>query len=102
MKKVVIFAGLALLAGWLALPVHAQADQAATANRLDIHWLALAMAVAAAGCGYAESLAVAGGCESVARNPGAVDTIRFFVILGLAFIEFLALLTFVVVILLRP
>lgn len=56
-----------------------------------------AMAVAAAGCGYAQSNALAAGCEGVSRNPGAADTIRFFIILGLAFIEFLALLTFVVV-----
>jgi F-type H+-transporting ATPase subunit c len=59
------------------------------------------MAIAAAGCGIAQSRAVAGGCEGVSRNPGAVDTIRFFIILGLAFIEFLALLTFVVILLLQ-
>ncbi len=56
-----------------------------------------AMAIAAAGCGYAQSKALTAGCEGVSRNPGATDTIRFFIILGLAFIEFLALLTFVVV-----
>jgi F-type H+-transporting ATPase subunit c len=58
------------------------------------------MGIAAAGCGIAQSRAVIGGCEGVSRNPGAVDTIRFFIILGLAFIEFLALLTFVVILLL--
>jgi len=36
----------------------------------------------------------------VSRNPGATDTIRIFTFLGLAFIEFLALLTFVVIMLL--
>jgi F-type H+-transporting ATPase subunit c len=56
-----------------------------------------AMAIAAAGCGYAQSKALTAGCEGVSRNPGAADTIRVFIILGLAFIEFLALLTFVVV-----
>lgn len=55
-----------------------------------------AMSIAAAGCGYAQSKALTAGCEGVSRNPGATDTIRFFIILGLAFIEFLALLTFVV------
>jgi F-type H+-transporting ATPase subunit c len=101
MRKLVLIAvGLAIV-GLLAAPVYAQ-DQAAGAERsLGIHWLAIAMAIAAAGCGIAQSRAVAGGCESVSRNPGAVDTIRFFIILGLAFIEFLALLTFVVVLLLR-
>ena len=56
-----------------------------------------AMAIAAAGCGYAQSKALTAGCEGVSRNPGAADTIRVFMFLGLAFIEFLALLTFVVV-----
>jgi len=81
----------------ITMPVFAQDD---TARSLDVHWLALAMGIAAAGCGIAQSKAVTGGCEGVSRNPGAVDTIRFFIILGLAFIEFLALLTFVVILLL--
>jgi len=61
---------------------------------------AFGMALAAAGCGYAQSRALTAACEGVSRNPGATDTIRIFIFLGLAFIEFLALLTFVVVILL--
>ena len=81
-------------------PVFAQEEAAAPATSLEIHWLAIAMGIAAAGCGIAQSRAVAGGCEGVSRNPGAVDTIRFFIILGLAFIEFLALLTFVVILIL--
>jgi len=65
-------------------------------NPLLLVTAGFAMAIAAAGCGYAQSQALAAGCEGVSRNPGATDTIRFFIILGLAFIEFLALLTFVV------
>jgi F-type H+-transporting ATPase subunit c len=87
---------VALLAG----PVFAQGAGEPT-RTLDIHWLAIAMGIAAAGCGIAQSKAVTGGCEGVSRNPGATDTIRFFIILGLAFIEFLALLTFVVILLLQ-
>lgn len=98
-KKVVLFLVTLAVAGIAVMPVYAQADGEVTRN-LDIHWLALAMGIAAAGCGIAQSRAVAGGCEGVSRNPGAVDTIRFFIILGLAFIEFLALLTFVVILLL--
>ena len=81
-------------------PVFAQGEVAAATRSLEVHWLAIAMGIAAAGCGIAQSRAVAGGCEGVSRNPGAVDTIRFFIILGLAFIEFLALLTFVVILIL--
>ncbi|GAB4232343.1 MAG: hypothetical protein Kow00109_04750 [Acidobacteriota bacterium] len=96
MRKAVL---LLLVLGVLCLvssPVLAQAEEG-TQRVMEAHWLAVAMAIAAAGCGIAQSRAVAGGCEGVSRNPGAVDTIRLFVILGLAFIEFLALLTFVII-----
>ncbi|MEJ2080373.1 MAG: ATP synthase F0 subunit C [Acidobacteriota bacterium] len=95
-KFALLTVGLLLLC-LLTLPVYAQAEGGGTTTTMQTHWLAVAMAIAAAGCGIAQSRAIAGGCEGVSRNPGAVDTIRFFVILGLAFIEFLALLTFVVV-----
>lgn len=93
---------LLLIVTLTAIPVYAQAEQASGGNKLDLHWLALAMAIAAAGCGYAQSKLLAAGCEGVSRNPGSSETVRFFVILGLAFIEFLALLTFVVVLFLLP
>ena len=88
-----------------ALPVFAAQGEPAAARgivvNLQAHWLLLtcgfAMGVAAAGCGYAQSRALTAACDGVSRNPGAADSIRFFIILGLAFIEFLALLTFVVV-----
>jgi F-type H+-transporting ATPase subunit c len=93
--------GLVLLA--LAVPVFAQTEPAAAKAPKD-QWLLISagfgMALAAAGCGYAQSRALAAACEGVSRNPGATDTIRIFIFLGLAFIEFLALLTFVVIMLL--
>lgn len=101
-RKIGICLVMILAVGVLALPVYAQEQQAAAAGSLQIHWLALAMAIAAAGCGYAQSKALTAGCEGVSRNPGSADTVRFFIILGLAFIEFLALLTFVVVLFLLP
>jgi F-type H+-transporting ATPase subunit c len=84
-------------------PVYAQeVTGAAPAGKSQ--WLLISsgfgMALAAAGCGYAQSRALAAACEGVSRNPGATDTIRIFIFLGLAFIEFLALLTFVVIMLL--
>jgi F-type H+-transporting ATPase subunit c len=94
--------GLVLLT--LALPVFAQGETAAAAKAPKDQWLLISagfgMALAAAGCGYAQSRALAAACEGVSRNPGATDTIRIFIFLGLAFIEFLALLTFVVIMLL--
>ncbi len=87
-----------------AVPMFAQetGGTAAPAGKSPYLLIAAAfgMALAAAGCGYAQSRALTAACEGVSRNPGATDTIRIFIFLGLAFIEFLALLTFVVVILL--
>ena len=93
MKKAYILAGILLIMGLIAAPVYAQADS--SESTLDLS--AIAMAIAAAGCGYAQSKALTAGCDGVSRNPGSADTVRFFIILGLAFIEFLALLTFVYV-----
>ncbi len=88
----------------LVVPVFAQGGAGAAAGVHKDQWLLISagfgMALAAAGCGYAQSRALAAACEGVSRNPGATDTIRLFIILGLAFIEFLALLTFVVIMLL--
>ncbi len=99
---------LALLLGFallmMAAPVMAQGGEAGAAGTHKSQWLLItagfAMAIAAAGCGYAQSRALTAACEGVSRNPGATDTIRIFTFLGLAFIEFLALLTFVVILLL--
>jgi len=96
-----VLLGLVLLI--LVVPVFAQGENAAASAPKD-QWLLISagfgMALAAAGCGYAQSRALAAACEGVSRNPGATDTIRIFIFLGLAFIEFLALLTFVVIMLL--
>jgi F-type H+-transporting ATPase subunit c len=99
---------LAILLGFVlltvVLPVFAQGEAGAAAGAKKDQWLLICsgfgMALAAAGCGYAQSRALAAACEGVSRNPGASDTIRIFIFLGLAFIEFLALLTFVVIMLL--
>jgi F-type H+-transporting ATPase subunit c len=91
----------------IAAPLFAQGEAGAAApagGGGTSQWLLItsgfSMALAAAGCGYAQSRALTAACEGVSRNPGATDTIRIFTFLGLAFIEFLALLTFVVIMLL--
>lgn len=102
-RKSILVIAIALILFTLAAPVFAQGEGGAGAKEKG-QWLLIAsafgMALAAAGCGYAQSRALTAACEGVSRNPGATDTIRIFIFLGLAFIEFLALLTFVVVILL--
>ena len=105
-RKLILAVLLGIVLLCLVVPVFAQGETGAAAvkHSRDYQWLLIScgfgMAVAAAGCGYAQSRALAAACEGVSRNPGATDTIRLFIILGLAFIEFLALLTFVVVMML--
>ena len=105
MRKLILAGLLGMLVLSLAAPVFAQEGGTAAAAAPERNvWLLVtagfSMAIAAAGCGYAQSRALAGACDGVSRNPGATDTIRIFIFLGLAFIEFLALLTFVVIMLL--
>jgi F-type H+-transporting ATPase subunit c len=65
------------------------------------HWVvissAFAMAIASGLCGLAQAKAVAAAAEGMARNPGASDSIRFALILGLILIESMALYTFAVI-----
>ena len=57
----------------------------------------LGMALAAGLCGLGQGKATASATEALARNPGARPGIFIFLILGLAFIESLALFTFVII-----
>ncbi len=103
-RKLILAALLTIVVLALVAPVFAQGEAGAAAGAKKDQWLLISagfgMAIAAAGCGYAQSRALSAACEGVSRNPGATDTIRLFIFLGLAFIEFLALLTFVVILLL--
>jgi F-type H+-transporting ATPase subunit c len=57
----------------------------------------LGMGLAAAGCGLGQGRAVASSAEALARNPGARAGIFLFMLIGLAFIESLALFTFAII-----
>ena len=104
-RKSVLFLMMSVVLLVMVVPAFAQAESGAAPAEGKSQWLIIAsafgMALAAAGCGYAQSRALAAACEGVSRNPGATDIIRLFLILGLAFIEFLALLTFVVILMLQ-
>ncbi len=56
----------------------------------------IGMAIAAAGCGIAQGLGLKAGCEGTARNPEASGKLMTTMILGLAFIESLAIYALVV------
>jgi F-type H+-transporting ATPase subunit c len=95
MKKLsYLFLALAVL--FLAAPVYAQGGTTAGPN-----WVAItsgfAMAIASAVCGLGQAKATAAANEALARNPAARPGIQLALILGLAFIESLALYTLVII-----
>src|SRR6202140_3974994 len=88
------------LAGTLLLSPAAFA-QATAAPVSGTNWVAISaafgMALAAFGGALAQSRVASAACEGMARNPGASGAIRAAMILGLVFIETLALLTLVII-----
>ncbi|HUZ97495.1 MULTISPECIES: ATP synthase F0 subunit C [Acidobacteriaceae] len=91
---------MSLAALLLATPAFA-ADAAVNGGSPAGQWVPLAaglgMALAAGLCGLGQGKATASATEALARNPGARPGIFIFLILGLAFIESLALFTFVII-----
>ena len=65
------------------------------------HWVPIsagfAMALASSLCGLAQGKAIASAVEGMARNPGAAKAIQLAMLIGLAFIESLALYTLLIV-----
>lgn len=88
---------LAVLA-MAAMPAMAQ-EGAAAGSGSGGYLLPVAFAIALASglCGLGQGKAVAAAVEGIARNPGAGGAIRTALILGLAFIESLALFTLIIV-----
>ena len=96
-KLVIVLLGLCALA-LVAPSAYAQGAEKAAGGT---HWVAIAaafgMALAAFGCGLAQSRVAGNAVEGMARNPGAAGAIRGAMILGLVFIETLALFTLVII-----
>jgi F-type H+-transporting ATPase subunit c len=88
------------LAGAMLLSPAVFAQTAATPVA-GTNWVAISaafgMALAAFGGALAQSRVASSACEGMARNPGASGAIRAAMILGLVFIETLALLTLVII-----
>jgi F-type H+-transporting ATPase subunit c len=83
----------------LACPVFAQTGGgAAPASNW---WVSIAsgigMAIGSGLCALGQGKAIAGACEGMARNPGVAPAIRAAMILGLVFIESLALYVMVII-----
>jgi len=98
MKKV-LYLMVALGAVMLVSPAaFAQGGAVAAAGT---NWVAIAaafgMALAASAGAMGQARVASAACEGIARNPGAGGAIRAAMILGLVFIETLALLTLVII-----
>ena len=87
---------MALAALLIATPAFAQSAVSPGAQWVPLA-AGLSMALAAGLCGLGQGKATASATEALARNPGARPGIFIFLILGLAFIESLALFTFVII-----
>jgi F-type H+-transporting ATPase subunit c len=65
------------------------------------HWVPISagfsMAIASSLCGLAQGKAIASAVEGMARNPGAAKAIQLAMLIGLAFIESLALYTLLII-----
>jgi F-type H+-transporting ATPase subunit c len=103
MRRLAGFVLLLIVVGMVTMPAFAQA-QAGESGKPPEHvatWIVIAsgfsMAIAAAFCGIAQSRVAAAACEGMARNPAAAGAIRLAMILGLVFIETLALFTLAIV-----
>jgi F-type H+-transporting ATPase subunit c len=88
---------MSLAAMLLATPAFAQGTTEATSHWWVSIGAGIGMALAAGLCGLGQGRATASATEALARNPGARPGIFIFLILGLAFIESLALFTFVII-----
>lgn len=98
LKNVLFLAAISML--MMASPVFAQEGGAAgggVTGNITAVGAAIGMAIASGLCGLAQGKAVASSAEAVARNPGTAATIQTLMVLGLAFIESLALFTLVII-----
>jgi F-type H+-transporting ATPase subunit c len=91
-----IFMTLAVLC--MASPAFAQTGTSGgSAINLVPIGAGIGMAIASGLCGLGQGKATASATEALARNPGARAGIQLLLVLGLAFIESLALFTLLII-----
>lgn len=97
-KMLLTVLGVVAMMGFASMAMAADggAQLDAAALGLAIIGAALGMGLASAGCGIGQGLGLRGACEGIARNPDASGKIQVGLILGLAFIESLAIYSLVV------
>ena len=90
---------MTLSALFMATPVFAQSTGGGSpASSLVPIGAGIGMGIASGLCGIGQGRAAGSATEAIARNPGARAGIMTMLMLGLAFMESLALFTFVIII----
>ena len=99
MKKAIMLLAVLMAVAVLAPAAFAQEGGAGTARGQLAIAAGIGMAVAAFGAALGQGRVASSACEGIARNPGAAGAIRAAMILGLVFIETLALFTLAIIML---
>ena len=100
MKKAVAVLAILIVVLLAAPGVFAQDNGAAAGGKGALAIAAgFGMAIAAFGAAFGQGKVASSACEGIARNPGAAGAIRASMILGLVFIETLALFTLAIIML---
>jgi F-type H+-transporting ATPase subunit c len=101
MKKVVLSLAVLTLVMLVVAPAVFAQDAAAAGGGKSLGAIAagIGMAIAAFGGALGQGKIASSACEGVARNPGAAGAIRASMILGLVFVETLALFTLAIIML---
>ena len=95
--KLLVLMALFLLVA--ASPVFAQGTAGSGVGTGELRFVgaAIGMAIASGLCGLGQGKAVSSAAEAVARNPAARAGIQTLLVLGLAFIESLAIFTLLII-----
>jgi len=96
MKKSICLVALAAASIVFGADVALAQDAAAASDGLGPIGKGLAMGLAGLGAALGMGKAAAGGLEAIGRNPSAAGNIQTPMIIGLAFMEVVAVLAFVI------
>ncbi|HKN23366.1 MAG TPA: ATP synthase F0 subunit C [Candidatus Acidoferrum sp.] len=99
MKKAVMLLAVLVAVVLVAPAAFAQDAGAVSGKNLGAIAAGFGMALAAFGAALGQGKIASSACEGMARNPGAAGAIRAAMILGLVFVETLALFTLAIIML---
>jgi F-type H+-transporting ATPase subunit c len=99
MKKAVMLLAVLVAVMLVAPAAFAQDAGGNSGKNLGAIAAGFGMALAAFGAALGQGKVASAACEGMARNPGAAGAIRASMILGLVFIETLALFTLAIIML---